>query len=202
LSEAGPGALLGSRYVRVTGFGPFGEVRCNASGILAERLDGAVVAGMPVRALVLATAYREARERIAGLAREPGCVALLALGVWRGAGVKLERRARGLVTSEKRDVSGEVWAGRMLGADRMTALPLEAWSVEGATLSDDCGGYVCNATYHALLEASEGRRPWPLFAHVPRDVGARGIAASERVVRHALARLIDHIDVDDERGAR
>jgi pyrrolidone-carboxylate peptidase len=182
--------------VIVTGFGPFGEVHLNASGIVAERLDGVRLGGgLPVRGVVLPTAYGEARARMAELARAPGTCAILALGVWRGGDVRLERRARGVVTSDKSDVRGEVWSGRVLGTDQVTRLPLGDWAEAlGVALSEDCGGFVCNATYHALLEAL-GEAPNGLFLHVPRDVGERGLAGTGRVVLRVLTRLFAHLEL-------
>lgn len=177
--------------VLVTGFGPFDDVRVNASALVAARLTGHID-GAEVVARTLPTAFGEAREQIAA---EP-CDRAIALGVWRGSDWRIERRAAGRVTSARPDAAGAVWIDRELGPDRATGLPVALWAeaiaselglAAGAVrASDDCGGYVCNATYHALL----GRGVPAVFVHLPRDVGERGLLASERVVRAVLARLV------------
>lgn len=177
----------------VSGFGPFAEVCVNASGIVAAGLDGACVAGVPVRGVVLATAFGEARATIGRLARADGCIGAVALGVWRGPTVRLERRAHGVVTSDRADVRGEVWLGRELGAGLATTVPVDEWAAEvGSWVSEDCGSYVCNAVYQALLAVgAEGVRAKPaLFMHMPRDVGARGLEATAAMVRAVIARVV------------
>ncbi len=184
-------------HVLVTGFGPFADVRVNASGVVATSLDGAVVGGVGVRGVVLPTAFGEARATIAGLAQHEACVGAVALGVWRGNEVRLERRARGIVTSEHADVRGEVWLGRELGAEMTTTVPIDEWAeAVGSWVSEDCGGYVCNAVYQALLEAIAGRSRAPrgagrqaVFMHVPRDVGVRGVAATRAMVHAVVERV-------------
>lgn len=174
--------------VLVTGFSPFEDVRVNASSLVAARVAGTLGEHVVV-ARTLPTAFGQARERITD---EP-CDAALALGVWRGSDWRLERRAAGRVASARPDAHGASWLDRELGPDRASTLPIEAWAAElsaelamSVRASDDCGGYVCNASYHALL----GRGVPALFVHLPRDVGERGIAASERVVRAVLGRLV------------
>ena len=168
-------------YVLVTGFGPFENVCINASGVIASRMTGAGLRGVE-----LPTAYGRARELASQAAREFACRAVVALGVWRGHDVRVERRASGVVTSERRDARGEIWNGFALaGGDQVSRVDVAAMAHEiGARVSEDCGGYVCNATYQALLSATD--KP-TVFLHIPRDVGARGLARTEHIVRLAVA---------------
>ncbi len=199
-------------HVLVTGFGPFENVCINASGVVAQRVasereshrvDPATVGESEtghlawlrdgrarpsewrVKGLELPTAYGRARELASQAAREFGCRAVVALGVWRGHDVRVERRASGIVTSERRDARGEIWNGFSLGGDQVSRVDVAALAdAIGARVSEDCGGYVCNATYQALLSATD--KP-TVFLHIPRDVGASGLAATEAVVRKAIA---------------
>lgn len=182
-------------HVLVTGFGPFEDVRVNASGLVAAALDGVEIGGVVVRGVVLPTAFGEARAMVAERARAPGCIGAVALGVWRGHDVRLERRAHGVVTSERADVRGEAWLGRELGAALTTTVPVDDWAAAigptgsiGLWVSEDCGGYVCNAVYQALLAVTGSARP-ALFMHLPRDVGVSGLAATEAMVRAVVERV-------------
>lgn len=171
----------------VTGFGPFEDVVINASGEVAAGLDGGAIGGCALRGVVLPTAFGEARRRAMELAAARECRAVVALGVWRGGAPRFERRARGRVGSERRDVHGEVWAGRELGPDLASDRPVEVWARElGGVLSEDCGGYVCNAVYHAVLAT----RRDGVFVHVPRDVSAAGIARTTGIVTRVIERLV------------
>jgi len=177
--QLGAGRDTVSAHVLVTGFGPFEDVVINASGEVARQLDALEVEGLAVRGVVLPTAYGAARRQVAELGSALGCRAVLALGVWRGGAPRLERRARGRVGSARRDVHGEVWEGRELGEDLASDRPIEEWARGlGVAVSEDCGGYVCNAVYHAVLAT----RRDGLFMHVPRDVSARGIAQTAAAV--------------------
>lgn len=170
-------------HVLVTGFGPFEDVCINASGVIARRMSEVGIKGIE-----LPTAFGRARELASQAAREFGCRAVVALGVWRGHDVRVERRASGVVTSERRDASGEIWNGFALaGGDQQSRVDVAALAREiGARVSEDCGGYVCNATYQALLSATD--KP-TVFLHIPRDVGASGLARTERIVRQAVRYL-------------
>ncbi|MCC6625560.1 MAG: hypothetical protein IT385_30255 [Deltaproteobacteria bacterium] len=158
----------------VTGFGPFEDVEDNASGRVAERLRGARIAGHEVVAEVLPTIFGRATARVSELVREVSPRAVVALGVSRDPWPRLERRAASTVTSARPDVAGEVWLGRRLGSmDLENAGARETWLAAAravapeARWSEDCGGYVCNAVHHALLEASASGVP-SLFVHIPR----------------------------------
>lgn len=174
--------------VWVTGFGPFLDVVDNPSARLARALARRSGSGWEARALELPTAFGRARAQIIEAVGDEADF-VLALGVGRG-GLRLERVARGVVSSENEDVDGEVWCGRELGPDLENALPLAAWAEQLGgeppfTVSEDCGGYVCNAMNHQVLSAWPGRA---LFVHVPRDLSD---SADFAAVEGQLAALID-----------
>lgn len=167
------------RRVLVTGFGPFEGVTVNASELLArglcERLRGG---GVAAEALGLETAYGAARARLARAvldreARGEPFDLVIALGVARSEVVRLERVARAEVTSERADVRGEVWQGQRLGErDLESPLPLGRWcealggEAAGVVVSDDAGGYVCNALLHQVASTCPDRG---IFVHVPGE---------------------------------
>lgn len=184
--------MTGRAKVWVTGFGPFLDVVDNPSSRLAASLAGRSGGDWEARAKELPTAFLRARTQFLDLVRA-GPVDfdfVLALGVGRG-GLRLERVARGVVTSEHPDIDGEVWAGVRLGPDLENPLPLAAWAEQIGgdppfTVSEDCGGYVCNAMNHQVLSALPGRA---LFVHVPRDLSD---SATFAAVEAQLAALLDH----------
>lgn len=185
----GEGEARERARVWVTGFGPFLDVVENASSRLGVALAKRSEMAWEARALELPTAYRRARERFVELVAGGRVDFVLALGVGRG-GLRLERVARGVVSSDDADVDGEVWAGERLGPDRENPLPLERWAEQLGgeppfTVSEDCGGYVCNAMNHHVLSALPGRA---LFVHVPRDLSD---SADFAAVEAQLAALID-----------
>lgn len=188
--ETGEVGQVGERVtVWVTGFGPFLDVVDNPSSRLAVALEKRSGTAWEARALELPTAFRRARERFLDFVMGGPVDFVLALGVGRG-GLRLERVARGVVSSEHADIDGEVWAGRRLGPDLTNPLPLETWAERLGgeppfTVSEDCGGYVCNAMNHHVLSAFPGRA---LFVHVPRELSD---SADFATVEAQLAALID-----------
>ena len=166
--------------VWITGFGAFEDVDDNPSGRLAERLSGAPPAGIRVRAEVLPASFRrapEAWDRVLGGAEAERPRLVLALGVHKEPGFRLERRARGrLPEAERTDVDGVTAAAATARAEgvRVTPLDLDAlvrdWEgrlEEGIFVSEDAGGYVCERLYHHVLARAEGLGVAGLFLHVP-----------------------------------
>ncbi len=168
--------------VLVTGFGPFPEVPRNCSGPLALALQDRPPPGIEVVARVLPASFRRAPEAYDELLETLGgrrpCL-LLALGVHRKAGFRLERRARrGLTGTKRLDVDGTV--AREVseeGPPLDTPLDLEgvartmarSESAETFSVSDDAGDYVCERTYrHALERAGDLGIPG-MFVHVPKE---------------------------------
>ena len=161
--------------VIITGFGPFADVVENASGRIAKGLDGQRVGESVIVGLELPTSFERARAEVSRLVEMYRPRVFVALGVAREAAIRLERRAGAMVTSELPDVDGNSWTGRMLGdGERVSRWPLEVWVDRLGThcgpwpvrVSEDCGGYVCNATYHAVLTAIPLAG---LFIHLPRE---------------------------------
>jgi len=204
--------MSGEVRVLVTGFGPFEGVSDNASGKVALALAGMrwpEVAGLGVRvtAEVLPTSFERARYALEAAveARDPHLLVLL--GVAPSEHVRVELRASGAVTSARPDVDGEVWEGRELGPARETSWPLDelvpAWAGVAARVglglasSNDCGGYVCNATYHAALGLG---RP-SLFVHIPQASEAAAVDAKAEVVAEIVRTLIGRT-VDTMAGPR
>jgi len=172
---------MATPLVLVTGFGPFVNVAFNPSGALAMRLESEPPPGIDVRAFELpvtfgglAAAYASARERLG----EERPVALLSLGVHRGPGFRLERRARARLHSEKRDNDG-VLAAELdpLGThDLHTTLDLDALGfamllagAAGADISEDAGGFVCERCYYEVLSVAGQLLVPGLFVHVPPE---------------------------------
>lgn len=185
----------------VTGFGPFEDVAVNASEHLAAALGGRPSGpSAQVIALALDTSFGRSRAEITGAvesAEREGRAFwfVMALGVARSATVRLERRARVEVTSARPDVDGERWAGRRLGERDLTSLlPLDEWAralqsgpVE-VVVSDDCGGYVCNAVNHAVLSISPTAG---LFVHVPSSALPGTVMFSDVLL--VLERLLERV---------
>jgi pyroglutamyl-peptidase len=176
--------------VLVTGFGPFPGRAHNPSGEVAEALAGESGGGwggdsggesrgmVEVEASVLPTSFRRAPPAfdalLEGVGRPPRL--LLALGVHRRSGFRIERRARGLLANALRpDVDGQSAAEATTeGSDLVCGLDLEALASEVGEgteerfwVSDEAGGYVCEWIYHHLLEHARERGIPGLFVHVP-----------------------------------
>lgn len=180
--------------VLVTGFGPFLDVEVNASGIVARAVAARGIPGVYVHAEVLPTAFGAARVLVKELVERRAPVAIVALGVSRDPFVRIERRAVGRVSSASPDSAGEVWADRTLGADLCAHPSIDRWIVDAQAIdpqiavSDDAGGYVCNATYHAVLAAAD--HVPAAFVHIPRAYDDPAIDARVAVVRALVASML------------
>jgi pyroglutamyl-peptidase len=186
--------------VLVTGFGPFPGRERNPSREVAALLErepppGLRVAAreLPVTFLGAPAALRAAQD---SLPERP--VALLALGVHPEPCFRLERRARGRFDGAREDADGRTATELELdlGPELVSELDLEdlaeALRAAGAgevRLSDDAGGYVCERTWRALLEAGRELGVPALFLHVPP---AEHVAAELQapLVRALLPRLV------------
>lgn len=175
----------------VTGFGPFLDVVDNPSGRLAEAVNGLHLApGVEVHGLRLPVSYARAPaltlEAVARL--EPRLV--IGLGVAMGRpGVCVEALGRRRPLSGSPDSDGviledlEVDGPEVVGA---TAPAQALAQALGAVVSDDAGGYVCNAWLYRVLRGLEilppARRPAAIFVHLPAqglepEVLCRGISS-------------------------
>jgi hypothetical protein len=121
---------------------------------------------------------------------------LLGLGMHAGSSFRLERRARGKLVSASLDNSGIAGAGIVL-ADGDVRISEAAWETlatwlresgaEAVELSDDAGGFVCEASYHHLLGHAHLLGCAGLFLHVP-DGSVVPAANQAPVVRGFLER--------------
>lgn len=175
--------------ILITGFEPFGEVKLNPSGILAQEYAGlSDWHGLPLYAAVLPTAFEKACTAIAGLLDKHKPDLALSLGVAPGPAIRLERMAVNWRESSRPDNSGVTDCG----SDLVTGAPVAYWSAfksrigilealhgEGipATFSNSAGSYVCNAVMYTALHhiaVCEMTTSYA-FVHIPRmpeDVAA------------------------------
>lgn len=149
----------------VTGFGPFPGVADNPTTPIAQALDGAQVLDQRIVGLVLPVSYTRAPALTIETARAMRARCVVGLGVATGrAGVEVERVAR-RVAHGLPDVDGCCDPGT-LGPDRVTATcdVVGLAAALGARVSDDAGGYVCNAWLYQVTQALTV----PVgFVHVP-----------------------------------
>lgn len=180
------------RTLLVTGFGPFLDVVDNPSGALARAVDDAALSGLcdrvfplldagPVRIVgrTLRVSYADAPAEAVRLAWELGAIAVVGCGVAVSRPrVSVERVGR------RRCGPGADVDGNVLAALAPDGAPDEvpatlcvdalAAALDGE-VSDDAGGYVCNAWLYRVARALPGV---PVgFVHVP----AAGIAP-ERLI--------------------
>ncbi len=175
----------------VTGFGPFLDVADNASWHIARALgerSGFVAVELP-------TSFARAPEVLAAALARESAARLVCVGIARaGDGYRVEAGAAGVVTSTHADIDGIISTGVALGGDgapRQSVQDVEALAAAlrevglDARSSRDCGGYVCNSTYHAAL----GLRPDALFLHIPPEADAASVARGVTAVETLVARL-------------
>jgi pyroglutamyl-peptidase len=166
--------------ILVTGFEPFGGHPSNPSEEIAKSVDGRVVGGHTVRAVILPVHHIEAARAAARLLREHDPLAVLHVGLAAGrARLALERVAVNVMDYEVADNAGYQALGEPCvpggPAAYLSTLPLlailEALAGEGipAYLSNTAGTYLCNQTLYATLHAvsTENRRALAGFLHVP-----------------------------------
>lgn len=179
------------RAVLLTGFGPFPGVPENASGVLAARLAEAARSRFPgyrFLAETLPAEWEAAPRRLAVLLDETRPILSLHFGVSRGAqGFVIETQAR----NEARAALDACGAGPLAscvienGADCLfSTFPADEILANLATaglparLSQDAGGYLCNAVlYHALCRGA-ARPGITGFIHVPVDFDGDGPAVT------------------------
>ncbi|MCC7014653.1 MAG: hypothetical protein IT454_18980 [Planctomycetes bacterium] len=183
--------------ILVTGFGPFEKHRSNPSRIVAAALEHRPPRGLAVRARELPVSFerapRELTRFVARHARQRP-ILLLGLGVQRDGYFRFERRARGRFSTHRIDndgVSGAALAAAV-GPTLRTQVDLSALAralrragAHAVRLSNDAGGYVCERTYHALLEAGLAHGIPAVFLHVP-PASAVASRTQVRLVRAML----------------
>ncbi|HPF15075.1 MAG TPA: hypothetical protein PLJ12_12465, partial [Planctomycetota bacterium] len=157
---------------------------------LDQQLDQQVHGSLRVVGRELPTAYRGALEALQALL-EPeggGFRAILALGVHRGEGFRIERQAGAREVSDRLDVWGEAFpvALRHRASTRFDveacARVCQALSPLPVWISEDAGGYVCDFTYGQVLRLGEAFGIPALFLHVP-PAGILPVAEQLPVVR-------------------
>lgn len=201
------GERIFSATALITGFGPFPGVPRNPSGVLAARLAASrqwARLGWDVRHRFLPTGYAIARGIIREEARvmpAPAFVVMLGVAA-RAKWLRVESLARNRVSVTHRDATRArpgsaclapgaeaIRRGRHPGSPLLAAL--RAGGVP-ARLSRDCGRYVCNASYWAMLEAMPPTTQ-VVFVHIPMPRPAarkRDSRPDMAGMERALARLI------------
>lgn len=174
--------------VLLTGFGPFPGVRRNASASLVKWLSFKAQIALPhcrFVAAVLPTEWTRAPRILAELYERHDPALALHFGVATNMrGFRIETEARNFCRMSP-DAAGSLPVLNRVFEDGAPALPvtiavtsiarhLEAQGYNAA-LSDDAGGYLCNAVlYHSISEARDrGGRCKVGFIHVPADAKLR-----------------------------
>lgn len=174
----------------LTGFEPYGEYAINPSAEVARALEGAVIAGAPVKARILPVVFDGMAERIEALLDETSPRAIICLGLDPGEwAIRLERLAANELDFGIADNAGDMLKGPVAkgGADALhSSLPLaeiearlraNGIKVRG---SDNAGRYLCNAVMYLALSAATRRTPpTPCgFIHLPFLPEQAGTSAS------------------------
>ena len=159
----------------MTGFGAFLDVQDNPSGQLARAVNGRILAGgLEITGLELPVSYARAPELTleAVSALRPWLVVGLGVAVGRSrVCVEALGRRRPLTAAE--DVDGvelddlDPDGPEQVGSTADVSRLAEALS---ALVSEDAGGYVCNAWLYRVargLDTLGPRRPEVVFVHIP-----------------------------------
>ena len=173
------------KTVLLTGFGPFPGVSDNASARLVEALAlqaPNVFPRIDIHAEVLSTEWQAGPERLDALVAGIRPNLMLHFGVAQGCtGFRIETRAQN-ACHVKEDAAGlkpaSTWLIENGAPSRSVTLPgkqIVARLTEiglPAQLSDDAGGYLCNAVlYHALSYAEAAPHNCQAgFIHIPPDL--------------------------------
>ncbi len=164
--------------VVVTGFEPYGGGGVNSSALVAELLNGRVVAGEGVNGVVLPVSFRRARAVVEELIEERPLL-FLGLGLSpRSTSLKLEVVALNVAYSKRPDNDGYVARGEPIYPDGelalKTDLPIERLVKrlrrEGVPVdvSFHAGTFLCNFVYYvALYRARRIGGVRAGFVHVP-----------------------------------
>ncbi len=185
------------RRILLTGFGPFRDVEDNPSARVARALDGVRIGDLRVHGAVLDVTWETVRVQMPALARELDPAIALSVGLGRPGAVRLETRASRTVSSWEPDVAGVVARGRRLDGDQeLLACTWDAMALAAALdtpelpvrVSDDAGGYVCNAGLYHLLASLPTSTPAG-FVHLP-PLGEPPEVTCSRVVE-LVARILE-----------
>ena len=174
--------------ILVVGFGPFLDVRDNPAARLALGVDGADIGGVPVIGREIPVSYERGVQETLALVGQtrPRAVVGLGLAVKRTC-VSVERWGRNRAASSMEDVDGaRLSVLEVDGPERAgSTAPVEALArALGALVSEDAGGYVCNAWLYRVVRAlGAPGAPEVVFVHLPWE----GLAPSR--FRVALTEL-------------
>lgn len=188
-----------TRTILLTGFGPFPGVPENASAKLVQHLAVAAQARFPRRrvvAEVLETAWEQAPGRLAEIYRAHSPEIAVHFGVSeRAQGFVIETVGRN-VCRDAPDVRGHRPLLACISKSAPESLPTTLPAVTivdrlrqhglPAELSDDAGGYLCNAVlFHALCldPQRSGKRG---FVHVPSSIGDGGVLSWDEAMTGGL----------------
>jgi len=176
--------------VLLTGFGPFPNVRRNASAVLAKRLALNARTALPHHqfvAAMLPTEWTRAPQILSNLYEQHNPALAIHFGVASNMrGFRIETEARNICRMSP-DAMGSLPILDCIcegGAPSLAATTDGASTVEHlealrfeAALSDDAGGYLCNAVfYRSLIEAKErGGHCKVGFIHIPADTKLQNI---------------------------
>ncbi len=175
--------------ILVVGFGPFRDVVDNPAARLARALDGAFAehpSGLiPIVGRVIPVTWRGCLADTLRHAEALRPRAVLGVGVaQQRLGLEVERTGRRWCNPALADVDGVLGGDLEPGGaeERHATAPVAAFArALGGTLSDDAGGYVCNAWLYQAVAAF----PVPVgFLHIPPE------GADVERVRRALGALV------------
>jgi pyroglutamyl-peptidase len=188
--------------VLVTGFGPFPGAPENPTDRLVRALAAEPAAELGVatlKAVVLPVDYRKSWPVLRRLNGSFGPDIVVHFGLSRNAqGLVVERRGGRRVRADRPDAAGFAPPSGVVRRSGPDSLPasLPAEPIVGALrdagiraeVSDEAGGYVCDATLYRSLHAA-GARPERLvgFIHVPPE-GTRGLTRER--LREAAAVVV------------
>lgn len=189
------------RKVLITGFEVFGSHRTNISEQMVSRLcrDGEHLQNR--QGLVLSVdesgSCMVPQMLAAGFEADELPDAVVMLGLHERADtIHIERLANNLAAFRMPDNSGRVVQGLLIeGASNhlVSTAPLAALedlcsNEKNATMSDDCGSYVCNESYFRALEFLHRKRiSLPLvFVHLPSE-DMLGAGRIEHVLENIIA---------------
>ena len=199
-----------TRPLLLTGFEPFGGDSVNPSWLVAQALQGELIAGVRVQALCLPCVFGQALTVLQAAVQQHRPQVVLALGLAAVRGdISVERVAVNVDDARIADNAGAqpidepVFAGgpaayfstlpikAIVGALRQAGLP--------ATVSQTAGTFVCNHVFYGLMHQLRRHRTVRAgFMHLPL-LTALNLDTQVKAVRLALSATL-HNAVDLRQG--
>ncbi len=199
-----------TRPLLLTGFEPFGGDSVNPSWLVAQALQGELIAGVRVQALCLPCVFGQALTVLQAAVQQHRPQVVLALGLAAVRGdISVERVAVNVDDARIADNAGAqpidepVFAGGP--AAYFSTLPIKA--IVGAlqqaglpaTVSQTAGTFVCNHVFYGLMHQLRGYRTVRAgFMHLPL-LTALDLDTQVKAVRLALSATL-HNAVDLRQG--